>query len=169
MVGFFDRLNVAVAESKAGRYFRLDGSGHKNSRLGSKFTTEIRAGVTTFAAMVCILHFMNVSLLRIENLQSYIISVNAIILSATGGTCVCDSTPDDPICVVNADYNACKNEVRRDLVTATAALAALSSFLMGLLANLPVALAPGMGCEFFLYFIVSCLMTDCIWCSERLL
>jgi len=34
--------------------------------------------------------------------------------------------------------------VRQDLITATAATAALSSFLMGLLANLPVGLAPGL-------------------------
>jgi AGZA family xanthine/uracil permease-like MFS transporter len=32
-------------------------------------------------------------------------------------------------------------EVRRDLITATAAIAALSSFLFGLCTNLPVALA----------------------------
>ncbi|KAG8959283.1 hypothetical protein FRC03_008203 [Tulasnella sp. 419] len=136
-MGIIDRINTSVAQSAAGKYFRLDGSGHRKTRLGSKFTTEIRAGVTTFAAM------------------SYIISVNAIILSATGGTCVCNSTPDDPICAVSAEYAACKNEVRRDLVTSTAALSAMASFLMGLFANLPVALAPGMGLNaYFAYSVV---------------
>ena len=36
-------------------------------------------------------------------------------------------------------------EVRKDLITTTAAVSALASFLMGLLANLPVGLAPGLG------------------------
>lgn len=43
------------------------------------------------------------------------------------------------------DYLACVAEVHRDLITTTAAIAALSSFLMGLLANLPVGMAPGLG------------------------
>jgi AGZA family xanthine/uracil permease-like MFS transporter len=46
---------------------------------------------------------------------------------------------DDPV------YLTCKADVRRQLITTTAAVAALSSFLMGLFANLPVALAPGLG------------------------
>ncbi|KAG8902829.1 hypothetical protein FRB99_004070, partial [Tulasnella sp. 403] len=134
---FVHKLNVRISDSPVGRYFRLDGSGHPKTREGAVFTTELRAGLTTFAAM------------------SYIISVNAIILSDTGGTCVCNSTPDDPICATNADYLQCKNEVRRDLVTATAAISCLASFLMGLLANLPVALAPGMGLNaYFAYSVV---------------
>lgn len=47
--------------------------------------------------------------------------------------------------MTNDEYMACVAEVRLDLITATAAIAALSSFLMGLLANLPVGLAPGLG------------------------
>jgi len=39
----------------------------------------------------------------------------------------------------------CVNEVRQDLITSTAAISALSTFLMGLFANLPVGLAPGLG------------------------
>lgn len=39
----------------------------------------------------------------------------------------------------------CVQEVRRDLITTTAAVSALASFLMGLLANLPVGMAPGLG------------------------
>lgn len=42
-------------------------------------------------------------------------------------------------------YLSCVSEVRRELITSTAAISALSSFLMGLLANLPVGLAPGLG------------------------
>jgi xanthine/uracil/vitamin C permease (AzgA family) len=36
-------------------------------------------------------------------------------------------------------------EVRQDLITTTAAVSALASCLMGLLANLPIGLAPGLG------------------------
>lgn len=135
--GWIHRLNTRVADSFVGRYFRLEGSGHPKTREGAVFTTELRAGLTTFAAM------------------SYIISVNAIILADSGGTCVCEATADDPICVTNEAYAQCKNEVRRDLVTATAAVSCIASFLMGLLANLPVALAPGMGLNaYFAYSVV---------------
>lgn len=74
--------------------------------------------------------------------MAYIISVNATIVSQTGGTCVCTS---DDLCVSDPDYLLCVQEVNRDLVTATAAIAALTTFCMGLFANMPIALAPGMG------------------------
>ena len=48
-------------------------------------------------------------------------------------------------CTSDATYLLCVNEVHRDLITTTAAISALSSFLMGLFANLPVGLAPGLG------------------------
>lgn len=70
------------------------------------------------------------------------ISVNAAILSDSGGTCVC---PTADLCVADPVYLACATEVKRDLVTTTAAIAALASFLMGLFANLPVGMAPGLG------------------------
>lgn len=70
------------------------------------------------------------------------ISVNASIISDSGGTCVC---PTSDLCVNDAVYLQCVAEVNRDLITTTAAVAALASFLMGLLANLPVGMAPGLG------------------------
>ncbi|KAL0948233.1 hypothetical protein HGRIS_010833 [Hohenbuehelia grisea] len=134
MVGFLDRLNAHVADSFVGRWFQLEGSGHLKERVGSRFTTELRAGVTTWAAM------------------AYIISVNASILSDSGGTCVC-TQPD--LCVTDSEYLACVGDVRLDLITTTAAIAALSSFLMGLLANLPVGMAPGLGLNaYFAYSVV---------------
>ncbi|KAG9014279.1 hypothetical protein FRB94_013589 [Tulasnella sp. JGI-2019a] len=130
-----DRLNARIADSRIGRHFRLDGSGHPKTRAGAVFTTELRAGLTTFAAM------------------SYIISVNAIVLSDTGGTCVCTAGPSDPFCMNDNDYAVCKLEVQRDL--ATAAISALASTLMGVFANLPVGLAPGMGLNaYFAYSVV---------------
>ncbi|KIV89895.1 hypothetical protein PV10_07255 [Exophiala mesophila] len=128
--------NVAIAKSFVGRRFHLEGSGHRRERKGSFFFTEIRAGLATFFAM------------------AYIISVNATIVSDSGGTCVCP--PDSPdLCLSDSDYMLCVAEVKRDLVTATAAIAALTTFCMGLFANMPIALAPGMGLNaYFAYTVV---------------
>ncbi|KAJ5798860.1 uncharacterized protein N7503_006365 [Penicillium pulvis] len=125
--------NLRVARSPVGRWFRLENSGHPRERKGSFFFTEMRAGLATFFAM------------------AYIISVNANITSSTGGTCVCSAED----CSTNSEYLLCVQEVKRDMVTATAAIAALSTFSMGLFANLPIALAPGMGLNaYFAYTVV---------------
>jgi AGZA family xanthine/uracil permease-like MFS transporter len=106
-------------------------------RKGSFFFTELRAGLATFFAM------------------AYIISVNSNITSETGGTCVCPPEGLADNCNTNAEYLLCVQEIKRDLVTATAAIAALSTFCMGLFANLPIALAPGMGLNaYFAYTVV---------------
>lgn len=86
--------------------------------------------------------------------MAYIISVNSQIVSQTGGTCVCP--PDSPdLCDSDPQYMACVQEINRDLVTATAAISALTTFCMGLFANLPIALAPGMGLNaYFAYTVV---------------
>ena len=68
--------------------------------------------------------------------------MNASILTDSGGPCEC---PTGDGCVTDPTYNACLADVQRDLITTTAAIAALASFLMGLLANLPVGMAPGLG------------------------
>ncbi|OTB12897.1 hypothetical protein K445DRAFT_369192 [Daldinia sp. EC12] len=130
-------FNVKVAKSPVGRWFQLEGSGHPKERKGSYFFTELRAGIAAFFAM------------------AYILAVNSSIVSDTGGTCVCNGGPDDPACKVNEEYLLCAAEIKRDLVTATAAISALSSFCMGLFANLPVSLAPGMGLNaYFAYTVV---------------
>ncbi|OJD15760.1 hypothetical protein AJ78_04017 [Emergomyces pasteurianus Ep9510] len=129
-------INRVVAGSLVGRRFRLEGSGHRYERKGSRFLTEVRAGLTTFFAM------------------AYIISVNSNILTQSGGTCVCND-PVDPTCTGNTEYDLCLNALRRDFITGTAAIAALSSFCMGLFANMPIALAPGMGLNaYFTYNVV---------------
>lgn len=128
-----DRINATVALSPVGSWFRLEGSGHPREREGSRFTTEIRAGLTTWAAM------------------AYIISVNASILSDSGGTCVC---PTADLCLNDAVYLTCVDELRRDLITTTAAVSCLASILMGLLANLPVGLAPGLGLNAYLAYSI---------------
>ncbi|KAK7433033.1 hypothetical protein QQZ08_000506 [Neonectria magnoliae] len=126
----FDRR---VSSSAFGRFFRLEGSGHAEEIPGSSLLGEIRAGATTFATM------------------AYIIA--ATILSQTGGPCHCD-LEDRIKCDDIASYATCKEEVRRDLIIATAAIAALSSFIFGLFTNLPVALAPGMGLNAYFAFQV---------------
>lgn len=109
----------------------------RKERKGSNFLTEIRAGLACFFAM------------------AYIIAVNASIVSDTGGTCVCNGAPDDEFCFANEEYDLCKQEIRRDAVTATAAISALATFSMGLFANLPVGVAPGMGLNaYFAYTVV---------------
>lgn len=90
-------------------------------RKNSCFSTEIRGGIAAFFAM------------------AYIIAVNASIVSDTGGTCVCNAGPSDPTCATDQEYALCVAEVKRDIVTATAAISALSSFCMGLFANLYVS------------------------------
>ncbi|KAG0135144.1 purine transporter [Tuber indicum] len=134
---WIDRTNRRVADSSFGRYFRLEHSGHRKERKGSRFFTEIRAGLATFFAM------------------AYIIAVNANITSQSGGTCVCTPTQEDPVCDKSEEYMLCVGIVQRDLVTATAAIAALTSFFMGLGANIPIACAPGMGLNaYFAYQVV---------------
>ncbi|SPQ21259.1 34b8dd36-e374-4c1d-aa39-47287332fd4d [Thermothielavioides terrestris] len=101
-------------------------------------STEIRAGLTTFATM------------------AYIIAVNASILAESGYGCPCEK-PYDPAgnCANMAEWTECYNDVKLDLITATSAVAGVSSILFGLLANLPVALAPGMGLNaYFTYQVV---------------
>ncbi|KAJ5247145.1 hypothetical protein N7468_002128 [Penicillium chermesinum] len=129
--------NLRVARSPVGRWFHLENSGHPRERKGAFFFTELRAGLATFFAM------------------AYIISVNSNITSETGGTCVCPEESMKDFCASNSEYLLCVEEVKRDLVTATAAIAALSTFCMGLFANLPIALAPGMGLNaYFAYTVV---------------
>ncbi|KAH7135744.1 purine transporter [Dendryphion nanum] len=136
-MGWIHNANLSVARTAVGKYFRLDGSGHAKERKNSYFFTEIRAGLATFFAM------------------AYIISVNSSITSDSGGTCFCAHTQADPFCDNTPEYMLCVQEVKRDLVTATAAIAALTSFCMGLFANMPIALAPGMGLNaYFAYTVV---------------
>ncbi|KAL5319606.1 hypothetical protein ACEPPN_012661 [Leptodophora sp. 'Broadleaf-Isolate-01'] len=144
-MGWVEKTNMAVARSPVGRHFKLEFSGHPHERKGSRFMTEMRAGLATFFAM------------------AYIISVNASIVAASGGTCICEPNPlfsDDKFCQNTANpstapYNSCKLEINRDLVTATAAISCLTSFCMGVFANMPIALAPGMGLNaYFTYQVV---------------
>ncbi|KAE9608749.1 hypothetical protein Lal_00020198 [Lupinus albus] len=149
------RLNSYVAKSRVGKYFKLN-------QRNSTFTTELRAGTTTFLTM------------------AYILAVNASILTDSGGTCsVSDCIPlcsdasipisnctgsslhvikPGPSCKfdpVNPGYAACLEKTRKDLIVATVASALIGCVIMGAFANLPLGLAPGMGTNaYFAYTVV---------------
>jgi AGZA family xanthine/uracil permease-like MFS transporter len=152
-----ETLNARVGASKVGKYFKLE-------ERNSYFTQELRAGTATFLTM------------------AYILAVNASILTDSGGPCsvsdcvaLCSNTAfgvDSTTCVangfqmvapdagckfppVNPGYQACLTTVRRDLIVATAAASLIACFIMGVFANLPLALAPGMGTNaYFAYTVV---------------
>ncbi|KAG6479993.1 adenine/guanine permease AZG2-like [Zingiber officinale] len=140
-----ERVNRAFADSAVGRYFKVDAR-------DTYFTRELRAGAATFLTMV------------------YIVSVNAAILTASGGPCTvrdCSPRPSTnssasvlppgPECKFdgNPGYQGCLARIQKDLVVATAATAVIGSFAMGTVANLPLALAPGMGSNvYFTYNMV---------------
>lgn len=68
---------------------------------------------------------------------------------------MCPASSPDPTCTDDLQYNLCLSVIRRDFITGTAAIAALTSFCMGLFANMPIALAPGMGLNaYFTYTVV---------------
>lgn len=149
------RLNAFVAKSRVGKRFKLD-------ERNSSFTTELRAGTATFLTM------------------AYILAVNASILADSGGTCsVADCVPlcsdtsipvsnctgsslrvvqPDESCKfnpVNPGYSECLDKVRKDLIVATVASSLIGCLIMGVFANLPLALAPGMGANaYFAYTVV---------------
>ncbi|KAH1046159.1 hypothetical protein J1N35_036943 [Gossypium stocksii] len=152
---FLTRLNLAVANSRVGKRFKL---AERNSTL----TTELRAGTATFLTM------------------AYILAVNASILADSGGPCgVSDCLPlcsdpsvplsnctgstlriiqPDSSCKfdpVNPGYASCLETVRKDLIVATVASSLIGCLIMGTFANLPLALAPGMGANaYFAYTVV---------------
>lgn len=117
-------LNDVVSKSFVGRYFKLEAR-------KSCFTRELRAAMATFLTMV------------------YIITVNATIIAVSGGTCSVEdcSSPTRPDCKVKPDvgYESCLAKTKSDLVVATAVSGLIGSVAMGLFANLPLGLAPGMG------------------------
>nr|GMD36287.1 adenine/guanine permease AZG2 [Ipomoea batatas] len=138
--GFFTRLckswkkmergiDDGVSKSKVGKFFKLEAR-------KSCFSKEVRAGTATFLTM------------------AYIITVNATILGDSGATCSlsdctfpANQTHASPDCKFKANegYERCLAKVRSDLIVATAVAGLVGSVGMGLLANLPLGLAPGMG------------------------
>jgi xanthine/uracil/vitamin C permease (AzgA family) len=93
--------------------------------------------------------------LRTAVVTAYVITMTGQILSVfkMQNTRFANKVHCSSVILVSATNS--KAELSRSLVTATAAIAGLSSFLFGFLTNMPVALAPGMGLNaYFAYQIV---------------
>ncbi|KAJ6418141.1 hypothetical protein OIU84_001514 [Salix udensis] len=81
-------------------------------------------------------------------------------LAYSGGTCSvsdCSSPANQtagPDCMLkpNEGYQSCLDKTKSDLVVATLLSAMIGSFAMGILANLPLGLAPGMGPNAFVAY-----------------
>ncbi|KAL4036392.1 hypothetical protein IC575_005129 [Cucumis melo] len=128
-------LNDAIARSVVGKYFKLEAR-------NTCFTKELRAGLATFLTM------------------AYIITVNANILADSGGTCSmadCSAPANGtatPDCMLkpNPGYENCLSKIKSDLMVGTILSAMIGSFAMGVLANLPLGLAPAMGPNAYLAY-----------------
>jgi AGZA family xanthine/uracil permease-like MFS transporter len=82
-----------------------------------------------------------------------ILAVNPRILADSGGPCVPDS--EDMGGIFGPNYTQCLEDVKKEYIIATAIASMFACFLMGVMANLPVALAPGMGMNaYFTYTVV---------------
>lgn len=80
---------------------------------------------------------------------AYILAVNPRILADSGGPCDNSNGLFDP------EYEQCLEEVKREYITSTAIASMFGCFLMGIVANLPIALAPGMGMNaYFTYSVI---------------
>ena len=107
------RIDEKFNNSTIGKFFEVEAR-------GSKLSTEIGAGTASFLTM------------------AYILAVNPRILSESGGPCV---APDGNIFA--PEYEACIEEVKRQYITSTAIGSMIGCVAMAMLANLPIALAPG--------------------------
>jgi AGZA family xanthine/uracil permease-like MFS transporter len=121
-MGIFDganeamtNMNEAVNQSFIGRFFEM-------KERNTNFTTEFRGATATFMSM------------------AYILAVNPRILADSGGPCI----PDEDG-IFGPAYETCLEAIRREYVTSTAIASMFGCILMGVMANLPIALAPGMG------------------------
>jgi adenine/guanine/hypoxanthine permease len=122
-----EKMNLAVHNSPVGRYFDFEGR-------KATFSAEIRGATATFMSM------------------AYILAVNPRIMADSGGPCVPN---EDDGGIFGDTYLACQEDIKREFVTSTALASMFGCFAMGIFANLPVALAPGMGMNaYFTYSVV---------------
>lgn len=123
----FESLNEKFNDSKIGAFFQM-------KDRGTNLTTEFNGAVATFLTM------------------AYILAVNPSILSSSGGTCDAADYGGNPY---GDEYNACAFDVKKQMIVATAITSTFACLLMGLWANLPIALSCGMGMNaYFTYSYV---------------
>lgn len=124
---FIENLNDTIGRSFIGKFFQIE-------ERGSTFTTELAGASATFLTM------------------AYILAVNPRILAESGGPCVPN---EDDGGIFGPTYEECLEKIKQQYVTATAIGSMVACLLMGLVANLPIALAPGMGMNaYFAYSVV---------------
>jgi len=124
-----DSFNESVNSSKFGKFFGLE-------ERGSTLTREFQAGTATFLTM------------------AYILAVNPRIMAESGGICDAGEFEEEGG-IFSEGYEECLMELQRQYVTATALGSLIGCLLMGFGANLPIALAPGMGMNaYFTYSVV---------------
>lgn len=122
----FDEFNRKFNESRLGKFFELEAR-------GSNFITEFRGAVATFLTM------------------AYILAVNPRLLADNGATCDADELGGP----FSGEYFGCKEEIKKQFITSTALGSMFACLLMGLWANLPIALSCGMGMNaYFTYNVV---------------
>lgn len=86
--------------------------------------------------------------------MAYILAINPSILSDSGGSCKAEDYPDSGG-MWSDGYTACMEDVKRQMIVATALTSMLACLIMGVWANLPIALSCGMGMNaYFTYNIV---------------
>ncbi|KAJ9513803.1 hypothetical protein QJQ45_020878 [Haematococcus lacustris] len=145
-------LNRALTRSWVGRYFEVE-------QRNSTFFQEVRAGVVCFLT-VC-----------------YIIPVNSGILTDTGGTC-------DPALECSAGayagagaacrffdpgFAACQARFKTNIIAATCIASMIATFIMALVARMPLAVAPAMGVNaYFTYNVVGYLATGKVTYKQAL-
>lgn len=114
-----------MLSEKIDNYFQL-------TARGTNVITEFRGAVATFLTM------------------AYILAVNPRILAESGGSCEYgEGGPFSP------EYELCLEETKRQFVVATALTSMVACLIMGLWANLPIALSCGMGMNaYFTYNVV---------------
>jgi len=123
----FESLNASINASKVGKFFKME-------ERNTNFTTEFAGATATFLTL------------------GYILAVNPRILADSGGPCV---PPEDGGGIFSDEYATCMEMVKREFITSTALCSMFGCLLMGLVANLPIALAPGMGMNaYFTYSAV---------------
>ncbi len=103
--------------------------------------------------------------------MAYIIAVNAGILNDTGGICVVrgDTPTADQPCLPGAvsfgdpACQACLSNMKQSLISSTAIACVCAHFLMGIMANMPLGIAPGMGVNaYFAYTVVGFMGTGSV-------
>lgn len=159
------KLNDRINKSWIGRYFKLEAR-------KTCFTKEVRAGTATFLTMAYILA-VNASILADSGGTCTVADCTKVCNVPSVSPLDCHGTfkgsktsspielklvkpgPECKFPPVNRGYEQCLERTKRDLIVATAVSSLIGCLIMGLFANLPLALAPGMGANaYFSYNVV---------------